>query len=73
LKNPARVTPLQVNFISFTSNDRFFPLPSHSSKSFGILVLKDTKSDQDIEVVEGPPVNENVDVVVPKPFEYVDD
>jgi len=73
LKNPARVTPLQINFISFNINDRFFPLQSHSSKSFGILVLKDTKKDSPFDIVEGPPVNEIVEVPVPKPFEYVDD
>lgn len=72
LKNPARVTPLQVNFISFTVNDRFAPLQSHSSKSFGILVLKDSQPNTTFDIVEGPPVNENVEVPVPKPFEYVE-
>jgi 26S proteasome regulatory subunit N2 len=74
LKNPARVTPLQLGFISFNVSDRFSPLPSHSSKSFGILLLKDAKPELPTEFVEGNQSVEQVpEVPLPKPFEYVDD
>lgn len=75
LSNPARVTPLQLNHISFTVNDRFVPLQSHSSKSFGILILKDNQPSQNIEYVESGPVSNEqaVEVPLPKHFEYIED
>jgi len=75
LQNPVRVTPIQLEFISYDADDRYFPIhQANSSKPFGIVILRDTKPSLPQEFVEGKP-NSDDEENEPKPpaaFEYVE-
>ncbi|EFC35505.1 predicted protein, partial [Naegleria gruberi] len=53
LTNPARVTPSQLNFISFDTTSRYVPikLSSSSGINLGINVLSDTKPGEDADIL----------------------
>jgi 26S proteasome regulatory subunit N2 len=55
LQNPARVTPSQLQYIKFDRNDRYVPVQyakNETPTDYGILILKDLKSNESEEFVD---------------------
>jgi len=74
LNNPARVTPSQLPFVSFTSDSRYVPI----TEAYGIVLLKDTKPEEKEELLEktNSKISEdNLDTgnepEAPEPFTYL--
>jgi len=59
LKNPARVTPSQLPFVSFGEDTRYVPI----TEAYGIVLLKDTKPEEKEELLEktNSKVEDNLD------------
>jgi len=72
LNNPARVTPTQLQFISYDVDPRYVPIVQDS----GIVLLKDTKPQEKEELLE---INKATDLAAgtdnepeaPEPFEFL--
>mmetsp|Transcript_12057 Transcript_12057/g.28050 ORF Transcript_12057/g.28050 Transcript_12057/m.28050 type:complete len:305 (+) Transcript_12057:194-1108(+) len=72
LSNPSRVTPEQVQYVSFDMNQRYTPI-NPRSKPAGIVILMDKTPDEpeDVTAVEVPTNDGNEDEAdAPEPFEW---
>jgi 26S proteasome regulatory subunit N2 len=80
LSNPARVVPAQRKYIQFLENSRWKPVRFQSA---GIVVLRNTKTDEPVEYAFDDPKEEAMEDVKsddamegeepppPEPFEYI--
>jgi len=73
LSNPARVTPSQLQHISFDVDPRYVPIVP--TQDLGIVILKDTKPDEKEELVEITKVDttsvEEKEPEAPEPFVFL--
>ncbi|MDP2434246.1 MAG: HEAT repeat domain-containing protein, partial [archaeon] len=86
LQNPARVTPRQLNVISFSTENRWVPVDSNRSKTGGIIILVDSNPGQPVlesalahaepttaPIPSAPTTVETDEVEPPESFELQDD
>merc|ERR1711998_794377 len=78
LQNPARVTIPQREFVMFDQDERYHPVRSGHIKGSGVILLTDTKPDEEQVIVETsmPGIEgdepEEDEPEPPAPFEYAE-
>jgi len=79
LENPARVTIVQRSFVLFDQDERYRPVRSGPIKGSGVIILSDTKPDEEVTIVESSAglgivadEPEEDEPEPPAPFEYAE-
>jgi 26S proteasome regulatory subunit N2 len=70
LKNPSRITKIQLDYISIDVNQRYRPIRGEGKVTGGVILVSDAhpEEEEDLGVVKAPYMEDEADP--PEPFEW---